>query len=230
MRFHSSLSNRTRPNPLAPFPPREGGATNIRLAASRGGKGHGVRSLPASLVLAFLIAVSLSGCAQLSPLTHKDTQQRPVGSFDARLRAIGADPLVLRAVQYRLYVGSSGQSVSLTDAAASENQRPGSVRDLLKANVDDVVIVDWLVSVGAMGAWTADNAFNHEDVSIPVSEALSLVSVSPDRLAVYRMRDRRHLMLVRAVVVKGSTVGAVGFILTETYRDDAIEAVAIQLS
>ncbi len=182
----------------------------------------------AGKLVAWVAALLIVGCA---PLSTPSAARAPAtgASFDQRLRALSVDPLIQRAAGYHLYVGSTGRATSLTDAAASEHQQPGSVQAVLAANVDDVVIVDWLVSFSAMGAWTADNPSNHEDVSIPVSDASTLVSAPPDHLVVYRMRDKQHLMLVRAVVVQNVAIGAVGFILAQSYQDAALSAAAIPM-
>jgi hypothetical protein len=80
-----------------------------------------------------------------------------------------------------------------------------------------------------MGAWTAYDPRSAESVSIPVSEIPALVEGSPTGLSAYRLRDREHVMLVYPVVVESETVGAVGFVLTQTDADPLVVAKATPL-
>jgi hypothetical protein len=156
-----------------------------------------------------------------------DTSAR--SAFDARLRALCVNPVIQQAAQHRLGMAARDPRALATAVAASPAP-PESVRAALAKEVDGAVIVDWLVSLGAMGAWTAYDPRNPEPVNIPVSDIPALVASRPGELGVFVLRDRKHLMLVRPVVVEDQTVGAVGFVLTETYEDPALFADAVPLS
>lgn len=171
------------------------------------------------IVLTMLLLV---GC---SPATTVTAPAPARSTFATRLRRLSAQPAILRAAQYRLTLGPDDPE-SLATAAQSSPESPREVRAVLAGEVDGVVIVAWLVSFGAMGAWTADDPRNPETVNIPVSEIPDLVANSPGGLGIYRLRDHRHLMLVDPVVVGDHAVGAVGFILTQTYDDPALAAAA----
>jgi hypothetical protein len=122
-----------------------------------------------------------------------------------------------------------GDPAALPVAIGEASEPPGSVRAVLATEIDGDVIVDWLVSFGAMGAWTAYDPRSAESVAIPVSEIPALVEGSPTDLRSYQLRDRKHVMLVYPVVVESETVGAVGFVLTQTDADPLVVAKATPL-
>jgi hypothetical protein len=99
----------------------------------------------------------------------------------------------------------------------------------LAGDVDEVVIVAWLVSFGAMGAWTAYDPRTAETVDIPASGIPALAAGPSGELGVYRLRDRQHLMLVQPVIDGEQAVGAVGFVLARAYADPSLAARAVQL-
>lgn len=200
--------------------------TQPRLDAPRGLKLLVAVTWRLALVVVVLLLV---GSAPI-PTPSIAASRRTLAGFDARLRDLSADPKIQRAAQYRLFSAGLAGVSSLVAASAVAEDAPGDVQTVLATDVDDVVIVDWLVSFGAMGAWTAYDPKNPETVFIPVSDVSSLVERSPDQVVVYRLRDKQHLMLVRPVVVGSVTVGAVGFILAQFYEDPALDAAAIQLS
>ena len=187
---------------------------------------HGLR------LIRFLIALSvllLASCADLRK-TPTPTPVPTRSAFDTRLQNLSSDPSVQRAAQYRLMSSPSGDPAALAATIGSTGQAPESVRTILLRDVDDVVIVDWLVSFSAMGLWTADNPHTSEVVSIPVTDIASRVQQAPVDLGVYRLRDQKHLMLVRPVVVRNIPLGAVGFILAQAYESPDLDALAVQLS
>src|SRR5579885_3217896 len=171
------------------------------------------------IVLAVLLLV---GC---SPVTTITAPAPARSTFTTRLRRLSAQPAIVRAAQYRLLLDPDDPE-SLATTAGSSPESPQEVRAVLAGDVDGVVIVAWLVSFGAMGAWTAYDPRNPETVDIPVSEIPDLVANSPGELGVYRLRDHRHLMLVHSVVVGDHAVGAVGFVLAQAYDDPAVTAAA----
>jgi hypothetical protein len=178
----------------------------------------------------YTLAVGLLLLIGCSPtVTTMTTEMSARSAFDARLRALSVNPVIQRAAQHRLGMASRDPE-ALAMAVATTDESPGSVRVALAGEVDEVVIVDWLVSFGAMGAWTAYDPRNSEPVNVPVSDIPTLVARRPGDLGVYRLRDRKHLLLVRPVFVGGHAVGAVGFVLTETYEDLALSAEAVPLS
>jgi len=169
----------------------------------------------------------LVSCSPVTTTTIATSSLR-LSAFAARLAQLSANATVQRAARYRLVFALS-DPIALAASTASSAGTSGSVRSVLMQFVDDVVIVDWLVSFGAMGTWTAYNPDNSETVWIPASTIPSLVQNSPRGSRVYRLRDQKHLMVVHAVVVDNEAVGAVGFILSQTYEDPALEAEAMQL-
>ena len=173
-----------------------------------------------------LTALLLVGC---SPVMTSAAPAPVPSNLTTRLRLLSAQPAILRAAQYRLTLDRN-EPDSLTTAVQSSPEAPQEVREALAGDVDADVIVAWLVSFGAMGAWTAYDPRNPETVNIPVSAIPDLVAKSPGVLGIYRLRDQRHLMLVQPVVVGNHAVGAVGFVLSETYADPALAAVAIPLA
>jgi hypothetical protein len=169
-----------------------------------------------------LTALLLVGCSPVATIAAPAPART---TFATRLRQLSAQPAIRRAARYRLTLRPDDPE-SLATAAQSSPESPQEVRAALAGDVDGVVIVAWLVSFGAMGAWTADDPRNPETVNIPVSAIPDLVANSPGELGVYRLPDRRHLMLVRPVVVGDHAVGAVGFVLTQAYDDPALAAAA----
>lgn len=160
-----------------------------------------------------------------SPATTSTAPAPALSTLTTRLQRLSAQPAILRAAQYRLTLGPDGPA-SLAAAARSSPESPREVRDVLAGDVDGIVIVAWLVSFGAMGAWTADDPRNAETVNVPVSAIPDLVANSPGELGVYRLRDHRHLMLVYPVDVDDQAVGAVGFVLAQAYDDPVVAAAA----
>jgi hypothetical protein len=154
---------------------------------------------------------------------------RTLAGFDARLQRLSTDPHLQRAAGYRLASSPSHDPTALGATVQSPDEPATSVHTVLAAEIDQVVIVDWLISFSAMGAWTATNPSNPEEVNIPVSAIPSLVQRGPSRLQVFRLGDNKHLMLVRPVMAGSSAVGAVGFILAEDYRDPVLDAAAVPL-
>jgi hypothetical protein len=168
----------------------------------------------------------LVGCSPVVTTVTMGTSAQ--SAFSTRLQSLSANPVIQQAARYRLGAASLNPRALARTVAASPAP-PDTVRGALAGEVDEVVIVAWLVSYGAMGAWTADDPRNDEVVNIPVSAMESLVAGRRHELTVYRLRDQKHLMLARAVVVDEQAVGAVGYILTQTYEDSALDAVAVQL-
>lgn len=162
-----------------------------------------------------------------SPTTTSTAPALTRSMLLTRLRHLSAQPTILRAAQYRLTLGPDDPQ-SLAAAAQSSPESPREVRDVLAGDVDGVVIVAWLVSFGAMGAWTADDPRNPETetVNVPVSTIPDLVANSPGELGIYRLPDGRHLMLVHAVVVGDHAIGAVGFVLAQAYDDPVLATAA----
>jgi hypothetical protein len=171
-----------------------------------------------------LVLVSCSSVASATTTTQAVKLTR----FDAGLHNLSANPVIRRAAAHRFSI-ELHDPASLPVALSSSSETPSSVRSALATYVDDVTIVVWLVSFGAMGAWTAYNPRNTETVNIPVSDIPALFATSSTEPGVYRLRDQKHLMLVRSVAVDGQTVGAVGFVLTQTQLDPILEAEAVQL-
>jgi hypothetical protein len=199
---------------------------------ARANEGPGSRlSWRARLVAGWWSAVVglllLVGCSPAVTTVTMGTSAR--SAFNSRLQSLSANPVIQQAAQYRLGAASVDPR-ALTTAVAAGPAAPETVRPALDGEVDEVVIVDWLVSFGSMGAWTAYNPRNPETVNIPVSDIPALSASRPDDLEVFLLRDGKHLMLVRPVVVGNQAVGAVGFILTETYKDPALSAEAVPLS
>ncbi len=180
-----------------------------------------------------LLAIALSlflllACAPAAPEPIA-TPVEKLSAIEARLRVLSVNPVIQRAAQYRLSI-PSGEPDALAIALSAPNETHQTVRDVLAEDVDDVIIVDWLVSFGAMGTWTAYNPRTSETVLIPVTDIAFHREHTPDHTDVYRLRDQKHLMLVQPVVVDGSVVGAIGFVFTETFDDTALEAPVDQLS
>ena len=171
------------------------------------------------IVLTVLLVV---GC---SPATTTTAPAPALSTFTTRLRLLSAQPAILRAAQYRLLPGPDDPE-SLAAAAQSSPESPQEVREVLAGDVDGIVIVAWLVSFAAMGAWTAYDPRNTETVNVPVSAIPELIANSPGEMGIYRLRDGRHLMLVRPVVVGDHAIGAVGFVLTQAYDDPVVAATA----
>ena len=180
-------------------------------------------------LMAFALSLFLLlACAPAAPQPTA-TPAEKLSAIEARLRVLSVNPVIQRAAQYRLSI-SSGEPEALTIALSAPNETQKTVRDVLAEDVDDVVIVDWLLSFGAMGTWTAFNPRTSETVSIPVTEIAFHREHTPDRIATYRLADQTHLMLVQPVVVDGSVVGAVGFVFTETFDKTALDAPIDQLT
>jgi hypothetical protein len=169
----------------------------------------------------------LVSCSPVATLTTLHASSRP--SFDARLRALGTNSVIQGAAAHRLAF-ASGDPETLATSIRASGASSGSVREVLSRDVDDVVIVAWLVSSSTLGAWTAYNPRSDEKVGIPVSDMPGLVTHSKDGFGVYRLRDGKHLMLVEPVVVGDETVGAVGFILSDRNEYPELEGEAVQLS
>ncbi len=176
-----------------------------------------------ALVVGLLLLV---GCSPAVTTVTLGTSGR--SAFRTRLQNLSANPVIQQAARYRLGAAALNPRALATTVAASP-ATPDTVRGALAGEVDEVVIVAWLVSYGAMGAWTADDPRNDEVVNIPVSAMESLVDGRRNELRVYRLRDQKHLLLARAVVADEQAVGAVGYILTQTYDDSALDAAAVQL-
>jgi hypothetical protein len=188
---------------------------------------HSPRLVALSVVIV-LVCGLLSLVGRTSATTTSITDASTRSAFDARLRRLGADPAILGAAQHRLSFAAHDPA-ALVSSAQTSPETPQEVRSVLARDVDEVVIVDWLVSFGALGAWTAYDPSSTEAVNIPVSDIPSLFAHPPFELGVYRLRDRRHLMLVRPIVVGDRAVGAVGFILTQTHADPTLAAEAVPL-
>src|SRR5207248_3165836 len=106
------------------------------------------------------------------------------------LRLLSYSPTIVAAAQRRLTFASNDPSTLGTTIDTSTTSTR-DVRSVLAEDVDDVVIVAWLVSSGAMGAWTAYNPRNDEPVLVPVSEIPPLVATPAAELGIYRLRDHK---------------------------------------
>jgi len=179
----------------------------------------------AAIAIGLFIMVGCAPVAAVSVTTRASEQP----AFEARLRALSVDPVIQRAAQHRLSIASR-EPEALAIAVAAPNETSRSVRSVLAEDVDDQVIVDWLVSFGAMGAWTAYNPRNAESVLIPVSDLPALVKGASGGPVIYRLRDEKHLMLVQPVVVGDTVVGAVGFVFAQTFDGTLLRTEAVQLS
>lgn len=189
---------------------------------TRSGSGAWPKVLALSLFL--FAACAPSKVVQSTPTAPTET----LTSIKARLVALSAHPVIQRAAAHRLSLDSR-EPDALAIAVSSPSVAPQTVRDVLATEVDDVVIVDWLVSFGAMGTWTAFNPRSTETISIPVTDIAFGYEHTPNQLRVYRLRDAKHLMLVLPVVVHSSVVGAVGFVFTQVHVDSTLEGEAVQL-
>ena len=189
---------------------------------------HG-SGVTASLVVTLIVGglFVLMGCSSVASATTT-TQAVALARFDPGLQALSAHPVIRRAAGYRLSI-EIYDPASLPVAISSSSDTPASVRSVLATYVDGVTIVTWLVSFGAMGAWTAYDPRNTETVNIPVSDIPALFAGSSRDVGVFRLRDQKHLMIVRSVAIDGQKVGAVGFVLTQTLVDPSLEAQAVQL-
>ena len=194
---------------------------NAQPSASR------TRAMAIGPIVLVVGTILLVGCATLTGILSSPLAAR--SSFETRLHVLSRNSVIQQVARYRLRMVVHDPAVLAYTLRTTENT-PQGVRAVLAEEVDDVVIVDWLVSFSAMGAWTAYNPRNPEAVSIPVSDIPSLVGRSPGTLNVYRLSDRKHLMLTYPVIDDNQAVGAVGFVLTETYADPVLTAQAIPLN
>ncbi len=180
-----------------------------------------------------LMAFALSAFLLLAPAPAASqpiaTPAEKLAAIEGRLRILSVNPVIQQAAQYRLSI-PSGAPEALGIALSAPNETHQTVRNVLAEDVDDAVIVDWLISFGAMGTWTAYNPHNSETVSIPVTEIAFHREHTPDRIATYRLADQQHLMLVQPVVVDGSVVGAVGFIFSQSFDDTTVDVPIDQLT
>ncbi len=187
------------------------------------------RSRPSGCLITFALSLFLLlACAPATAPSAVNAAEKR-SAIDARLRALSVNPVIQQAAKYRLAIASS-EPEALAIAVAAANEPHQTVREVLAEDVDDVVIVDWLVSFGAMGTWTAFNPRTSETVLIPVTEIAFRREHAPDHTEVYRLRDQTHLMLVQPVVVDGSVVGAVGYIFSETFDETTLDATVDQLT
>jgi hypothetical protein len=118
-----------------------------------------------------LTALLLVGCSPVATIAAPAPART---TFATRLRQLSAQPAIRRAARYRLTLRPDDPE-SLATAAQSSPESPQEVRAALAGDVDGVVIVAWLVSFGAMGAWTADDPRNPETVSIATAAERPLV-------------------------------------------------------
>jgi hypothetical protein len=178
------------------------------------------------MFVALLAASLLLGCEPMA--TTVAIHPSPRAAIVARLNELSTNPVIQQSARHR-FGSAASDPERLARAIASTDTTTQSVHAVLANAVDEVVIVDWLVSFGAMGAWTAYDPHHSEPVNVPVSDIPGLVAHSPNDVGVFRLRDHQHLMLVLPVVVDNETVGAVGFILARTYVDPTLAAAAVEL-